>query len=484
MRLLSLKLSITMLWLFAAINLQGQSPPEPDKIRVGVIWEGPTVPLEALADTGFVNSSITNALNSVVHPPTDLSLNGTVLESSTGANADLTTILGSADNIYTSDGSITGVRTIDLVNNASKLRIEGYEFATFVGSPILTMDPTISGGSQSQFIFKNGNGQEMAMLYNNLGLYWDISSFMLLRNRLDGNKSAHFIGNDGLRLFYKNDGLEGARWQSSTGRLGIGTVSPQRVLHTVGQIRLGDYGDETFSASGTHAVLLAADEADGDIVDDTNVYLKSGNVGIGFSNPSGLTVSQDVTDTPLGVDNIRIGNRFGTPRLLFEDDASSVIHAVDNFNGMFRFFRPGLVSMVISGSGNIGIGTTAPTEKLEVNGNVKGTAFIGDGSQLTNLPVTSSMHDISIIALEGNDFNHFETGMEHDGLTCTDITAEGLDGTSTTVIKYNGVAIHTIPSLADGAEYTWSGTGVLLNRGDDLTFEATGGTASITISCN
>ena len=42
------------------------------------------------------------------------------------------------------------------------------------------------------------------------------------------------------------------------------------------------------------------------------------------------------------------------------------------------------MGMTIKG-GDVGIGTDAPSEKLEVNGNVKADSFIGDGSQLTGI---------------------------------------------------------------------------------------------------
>jgi len=53
-----------------------------------------------------------------------------------------------------------------------------------------------------------------------------------------------------------------------------------------------------------------------------------------------------------------------------------------------NYGRPASDFKILGTNGNIGMGTTSPSERLEVNGNVKATKFIGDGSQLANLPTT------------------------------------------------------------------------------------------------
>ncbi|GIU68245.1 MAG: hypothetical protein KatS3mg001_095 [Candidatus Pacearchaeota archaeon] len=103
----------------------------------------------------------------------------------------------------------------------------------------------------------------------------------------------------------------------------------------------------------------------------------AGNVGIGTTGPAGkLHVSGG---------NIHIDNNYGL-RWDANTDAGSIrfestgdgtglskliIETLDNANEPIEFRQTGNTRMIIDTSGNVGIGTTSPNEKLEVAGRLK-----------------------------------------------------------------------------------------------------------------
>ena len=106
-----------------------------------------------------------------------------------------------------------------------------------------------------------------------------------------------------------------------------------------------------------------------------------GNLGIGTTTPSG---SLDI-EKETGVD-IYINSSSGDGKFIFQDNNDNKwFVGRDNTNQNFAFSTDGLGTddvLTLTSSGNVGVNTDAPSEKLEVDGTIKTTNLIA--TQLIN----------------------------------------------------------------------------------------------------
>jgi hypothetical protein len=137
-----------------------------------------------------------------------------------------------------------------------------------------------------------------------------------------------------------------------------------------------------------YAKTAGSSPADNDWTESgSNIYRSSGNVGIGTTSPSYIT---DIIGT--GGPRLRVKSQDGFfAGLLSENNTRQFFigvqanyEAADGTNSGFHIFdnTAGAQRMVIDKSGNVGIGTTSPSAKLEVSGTARITDLAGTGDRM------------------------------------------------------------------------------------------------------
>ena len=169
----------------------------------------------------------------------------------------------------------------------------------------------------------------------------------------------------------------------SSGNVGIGETSPTEGRLVVTQSADTSSGGIALYDSGNGSTFrIWRDGAGADSVvhfDDrgtTNIALKNGNVGIGHSSPNAEFSIKGDTEFLDGDTGTRIG-------LLYDNGAEGIFELRDN-----NVTKDNLRSAGNSyfNGGNVGIGTTSPSEKLEVSGNVSISGSISKGSGSFKIP--------------------------------------------------------------------------------------------------
>ena len=318
-------------WANLAINPGGGN--------VGIGTTNPTNKLEVIGNTKTDGLQITAG-----------AANGYILQSNASGNASWvsTTLLG-LENLYNIDGTLTGNRTVTMGAN-------NLNFASSTGN--LIFNPSTSGNmgigtstpsnklevkgttgikSSSSGIWIAGNFGD-ATTTNDRVVMGYISGSATIgghNNALNGWANLAINpggGNVGIGTSTPTNKLEVVGNTSITGNIGVGTTSPTNKLEVIGKIKTNDLQITTGATSG----FILQTDASGNAS-----WVTPSSLGIGsnlYNSDGTVTGSRTVT---MGANDINFASSTGN-----------------------LIFNP-------SASGNMGIGTTTPTNKLEIIGNTK-----------------------------------------------------------------------------------------------------------------
>jgi hypothetical protein len=227
----------------------------------------------------------------------------------------------------------------------------------------------------------------------------------------------------GGNFIIEDDGTERLRIDSS-GRVGIGTTNPGSLLHLSGnspRLTLTDTDtgvDHRLNADSSIGNLAFDVDYNSEATSPSVVFnLKgseklridsSGNVGIGTSSP---TNQLHIYDGTAANDRAELKIESFRPGIRFQDRSSSSSSAeiVGDNALLFRVSAPvdddtALTErMRINSSGNVGVGTSSPDQKLHIVGNYKGVNSSGQGVQIVNVATpyiqslgTSTINDLMV----------------------------------------------------------------------------------------
>ncbi|MBL1221537.1 hypothetical protein JET18_11845 [Chryseobacterium sp. L7] len=288
-------------------------------------------------------------------------------------------------NIYNADGTLTGNRIV--TQGANTLAFNGTAVNAFsVDGGTLSVDAANDrvgiGKTAPQFLLDLGNQEgKKISLYNDSGSnFWGFG-----------------LGNNALDLYTANNKL----MTLGTTNLGIGTSTPQKKLHVDGDLQItkelnvGGSGTVAGSAGTAGQILTSAGagaaptwttpavttstniyNADGTLTGNRTVtqgtntlaFSGTGNVGLGVANPAQkLSVIDGTNDNQYsGIASFLPAN--STQGIGIGWAGIRKIGTQTNSDFNIDAAGTGNIALQTQATGNVGIGTAAPSAKLHVNG--------------------------------------------------------------------------------------------------------------------
>jgi hypothetical protein len=195
----------------------------------------------------------------------------------------------------------------------------------------------------------------------------------------------------------------GTKVYRPSGCVGIGTV-PVGALDVVGTVKATAFVGDGSLLTGIVGTSGGGGGTSLWTSSSSNVYVIGSNVGVGTTNPQQKlhVVGNTVIEGNLTVDSLSFNVLAGTPtimntnvgvtdQLVITNDGTGPALIVNQTGTqpILEVQDDGVPVLKIIDGGNVGVGTTNPQQKLHVEGTIKATSFIGDGSLLTGLAVPS-----------------------------------------------------------------------------------------------
>jgi len=180
--------------------------------------------------------------------------------------------------------------------------------------------------------------------------------------------------------------------ENGEGSVGIGTLTPAAIFHTVGTVRMASMGS---ASTDTTTYKPMGISSIGDVIpmaywpgsgggssqwttSGSDIYYNTGNVGIGTSSPATkihATASGAVAkfvSSGYVQNTVEISDPDGYTYITNGQFKVGSVPFVINANGSYITYQTGGVDrMRVTYAGDVGIGNTSPGEKLEVTGNIK-----------------------------------------------------------------------------------------------------------------
>ena len=250
-------------------------------------------------------------------------------------------------------------------------------------------------------------------------------------------------------------------WDTANNKLGIGTATPKNSLDIAGSVAIGAYaGTNTAPANG---LIVSGYVGLGTTNPDAQLELGGGNILLAnntqyqMRNSSGTALNLATLNNS---NNIYFGSTSGNNVYLSSGDSQRI------------YFRDNTtINMLIDGStGNIGVGTTNPAQRFQVNNSTSNPVVITSGG-LVGIGLTSPGYQLDVSG-SANMTNLYIAGVRVTSSTSELNKLTGATLTTAELNKLSGVLTTTSEfNLLSGR------TGILLDTNNVSSYATTGVTA-------